>query len=794
MTLKLNRWHNTAQDRNFRNRTNDNWDQLENSHNTIEKISEQAKVDSQTAKEAAEGANKLSESVQTQLNEIVVNGDSSAEAAQARVDLKGVPHPTLKARVDSDAKKTVELEKKLSYLFVTPEMFGAKGDGVTDDFDAIQKMFDAAGSLVSFRQDATYIVRAFGIICNTSNLNIEGNNATIKLMDYSGLLDRMKNNTEKPGENICFWFNKDNVSIKNLNFHANADKNFFMHNDEKYYGYQNDLAVPGLPNKYITTYAVQSYVNNIKYKNCAFVDFGSSIFLGETWGNTKIVKDFVLDSCTFKSGFRDQVVFFQSRDIEIRNCYFYDNQRKAIQFYQNSSKQKVIGCEISVNVANIRKWHPKWSPSHADAELGGIGIQNINYYEDIYNCNDTEILRCKFIDTKFSISFRNYSKNLRVEDCTFENAGAGLILLNGLRGIVTFENNIIKNCDGINLILSRHESLNSTITANYDSFLNIKSNTLDTKGTLLTINDTNNQDLLYRKLMVLIEGNTIGKGANYLSLNSKRNSASYQFIELVQQNNSDEIREINFTQSSPAIRNIRAKGKYKISTPFIGEKPSQNHNFIKFMTLTTSSTFESVMLKGSIYNTNTNDAHYADYVTVIRSNSQPNWNSVIHSYIYNRMSTRPTDSIRIVEELNGSTRTIHMYLYVPNQEGQTVITIDNAEEISEKYKVAFPDSYPWLSSYQENGMVFVSSSLGEFRDINKGALSFSGDGSKTTLSIPHGLGVTPVSFNVMPNNLNAGNAEIKYLTADATYIHVYFKNAPIPGENNVRVIWTASPF
>src|SRR5690625_70398 len=41
-----------------------------------------------------------SESTQTQLDTIVVDGDSSVEAAQARVDEKGDPHPTLKARID----------------------------------------------------------------------------------------------------------------------------------------------------------------------------------------------------------------------------------------------------------------------------------------------------------------------------------------------------------------------------------------------------------------------------------------------------------------------------------------------------------------------------------------------------------------------------------------------------------------------------------------------------------------------------------------------------------------------
>jgi|SRR5690625_1485691 len=47
-----------------------------------------------------------SESTQTQLDTIVIDGDSSVEAAQARVDEKGEGHATLKARIDDGFEKT----------------------------------------------------------------------------------------------------------------------------------------------------------------------------------------------------------------------------------------------------------------------------------------------------------------------------------------------------------------------------------------------------------------------------------------------------------------------------------------------------------------------------------------------------------------------------------------------------------------------------------------------------------------------------------------------------------------
>jgi len=65
-----------------------------------------ADVTSKAADTKATQALANSESTQTQLDTIVIDGDSSVEAAQARVDEKGDPHPTLKARIDDGFEKT----------------------------------------------------------------------------------------------------------------------------------------------------------------------------------------------------------------------------------------------------------------------------------------------------------------------------------------------------------------------------------------------------------------------------------------------------------------------------------------------------------------------------------------------------------------------------------------------------------------------------------------------------------------------------------------------------------------
>ena len=73
--------------------------------NTAITDAEQAKVTAVEADVKATQALENSESTQTQLDTIVINGDSSVEAAQARVDEKGVGHTTLKDRIDDGFTK-----------------------------------------------------------------------------------------------------------------------------------------------------------------------------------------------------------------------------------------------------------------------------------------------------------------------------------------------------------------------------------------------------------------------------------------------------------------------------------------------------------------------------------------------------------------------------------------------------------------------------------------------------------------------------------------------------------------
>ncbi len=155
--------------------------------NTAKVVSGSAFDTSNTAKQIAQTAEDKADSTQTQLDTIVIEGDSSVEAAQARVPIEGVAYPTLKARLD--AEQTQVTRQLADIVTVNVKMFGAKGDGINDDTEAIK---DACAHLQSMNggvllfPDGIYNFTATkndAVIFEFTDLNffsLDGNNAIIK--------------------------------------------------------------------------------------------------------------------------------------------------------------------------------------------------------------------------------------------------------------------------------------------------------------------------------------------------------------------------------------------------------------------------------------------------------------------------------------------------------------------------------------------------------------------------------------------------------------------------------------
>src|SRR5690625_4567464 len=90
-------------------------------HDGIKKINDEV----ENATDLSESAKHQVENIQQQVNQLVVEGDSSVEAAQARVTADGKVYDTLRDRLNSTDEQLAQIEAKTKY--VTYDMFGVDG-------------------------------------------------------------------------------------------------------------------------------------------------------------------------------------------------------------------------------------------------------------------------------------------------------------------------------------------------------------------------------------------------------------------------------------------------------------------------------------------------------------------------------------------------------------------------------------------------------------------------------------------------------------------------------------------
>ena len=110
-----------------------------------------------------EKQNKLGE----QFKNLVINeGNSNAEVAASRGSHDWLPDRL--DNFDSQLEQNMSLISNMMY-YATPEMFGAKGDGITDDFEAFQAAFDNGYNVICGKNKVYNLVG--GIVKVNANAN-----------------------------------------------------------------------------------------------------------------------------------------------------------------------------------------------------------------------------------------------------------------------------------------------------------------------------------------------------------------------------------------------------------------------------------------------------------------------------------------------------------------------------------------------------------------------------------------------------------------------------------------------
>ncbi|WP_267418857.1 BppU family phage baseplate upper protein [Bacillus sp. GC_Bacil_1] len=149
----------------------------------LDVLNSEAYREAHDAKEFAEQANELSINIQKQLNEIVINGDSSVEAAQARIDTEGTAHETLKSRLDEEFQKNATQIQILNNLQISVDQFPVTYPEKTDR-PRFQRTFDYAknngiGTVKIPKND--YVFDGVPVVLY-DNMIVESNGAMITML------------------------------------------------------------------------------------------------------------------------------------------------------------------------------------------------------------------------------------------------------------------------------------------------------------------------------------------------------------------------------------------------------------------------------------------------------------------------------------------------------------------------------------------------------------------------------------------------------------------------------------
>lgn len=191
----------------------------------------------------------------------------------------------------------------VAVYYVTPEDYGAVGNGTTNDTNAMSQAFNS-GKPVVLTHGKTYFVQQLTV---THPLMLIGNNATIATRSIT--VEEYNNGGQRM---LIFDDTAIEVYIKDVNFYTTADQTIYgAHGDR-------DAAIP---NRSIRC-AIAAYgVDKLSVINCTFTNFDTPIN-GQRHGNDTnyqyIANSFYLKDCRIHNSLMGAIGYF--RHIVVDGC------------------------------------------------------------------------------------------------------------------------------------------------------------------------------------------------------------------------------------------------------------------------------------------------------------------------------------------------------------------------------------------------------------------------------------------------------------------------------------------
>ncbi len=312
------------------------------------------------------------------------------------------------------------------YANLNVDNYGAKGDGKTDDTNAIQNAINAASNdKIIFGRNKVYIVNSL-YLEKKAGIVIEGNNATLKRKIQAEY-------TTYTNAGIICIFGSKNIIIKNLNFDGQRKL-------QKQKGFNMGVFIGG--NKYNYT------------------------FFDNNYGENKINKNITISNCKFfNTGmynegldkFGDGVYAHSTDSLTVKNNYFENMGRWGIACSESFNvlieKNKVINNKESTALGGI------------DIENEGDDNTNGSYSRNI-TIRENNLIGKSAINIQTGISEKNkngkyhYIKNVIISNNILDLINSGVYGKSGIfisevdqqnKGVILDEiiikNNILKSTD-----------------------------------------------------------------------------------------------------------------------------------------------------------------------------------------------------------------------------------------------------------------------------------------------------------------------------------------------------------
>lgn len=282
--------------------------------------------------------------------------------------------------------------KAVAALHVTPQMYGAIGDGVADDTEAIQAAVAAMGNGITtlYFPAGVYLVSQDIPLASNMTVHGKGTNSVIKRIG-SGL----------EHYNVFALNGVDNVTIKNL--HIQGERNEHT----------------GTTGEWGMCIGIRG-CSNTTIKDCKLTDaWGDGVYIGTY--EEKPCTNTVIENCVIDNNRRQGISVINSNILAIRNCIITNtkgtNPEGGIDFESNYStdicKTNIVeGCIFSGNAGasivvgnHIVPYEISiigcTSTDRVGLSFYGISVEGVaGGYVRVHNCNFRNDTRCIYIGGK----------------------------------------------------------------------------------------------------------------------------------------------------------------------------------------------------------------------------------------------------------------------------------------------------------------------------------------------------------------------------------------------------------